>query len=116
MTELYKLLSLKSNASKEEIRSKYYKSLSLLHPKTRETGNELKYIELQEAYKRFLKGDSLTNCYLVCTNEVREVSCRCGGTYSIQDGFEGQIDCEFCSCFIEVEGAAPKICQRHRNK
>lgn len=110
MIELYRLLNLKDNASKEEVKSRYYKQLFLLHPRTRVTGDESKYIELQEAYKRFLRGDSSTNCYLVCTNEVGRVSCRCGGTYTIQDGFQGQIGCEFCSCFIEVVEATLGMC------
>lgn len=107
--ELHKLLGLRSSATKDEVRAKYHKLLFLLHPRTRVTGDESKYIELQDAYKRFLRGDIATNCHLVCTNDVREVGCRCGGTYTIHEGFEGKIDCEFCSCFIEVENVLSRV-------
>lgn len=107
--ELHRLLGVRSNATRDEIKCKYYKQLFLLHPRTKVTGNEAKYIELQDAYKRFLRGDSAMHCHLVCTNDVGEVACRCGGTYTVQKMFEGKIDCEFCSCFIEVESTVPRV-------
>lgn len=107
--DIYNKLRLRSDASKEEIKSKYYKLLSILHPRTKGTGNEIEYLELQKLYKRYLLGDDCTNCFYVCSNNTKSISCRCGGVYEISDEYIGRLDCDFCSCFIFVEEKAKEI-------
>lgn len=101
--EIHTLLNLRSDATSNEIKVKYYKLIFQLHPSTKKTGNESEYIELQEAYRRYVAGDSFSNCFLVCENTRGTLSCRCGGVYQIEKSAVGKIECEFCSCHIIVE-------------
>lgn len=109
MQEIHHLLKLKSNASKEEIKSNFYKIAFKTHPKNKTGGNEIQYIQLQEAYKKYLLGDDFINCYLVCTNDIKKCECRCGGIYKIEEGYSGRLDCEYCSCYLEVEDPVLKL-------
>lgn len=74
-----------------------------LHPSNKKTGNQNAFIELQESYKKYLTGDSFSNCWAVVENNKKEIECRCGGTYKIDKNQSGRLDCEYCSCFIEIE-------------
>lgn len=106
---IYEILNLKQNATKEVIKQKYYKLLFKLHPHNHSTGNKESYLELQEAYKMYISGDSYVNCFSVVSNEISKVLCRCGGLYDIPSEFIGRIECDFCSCFIEVESPIQRI-------
>lgn len=103
MIELHRLLNLKANTPKDVIKNKYHQSLYKLHPSNRHSGDEKAFIQLQEAYKQFLTGDSYESCFAVVENTAREFDCRCSGRYKIPLDYVGRIECEFCSCFIEVE-------------
>lgn len=48
--DLYEVLGLKKSASKDEIKSAYRKLAKKFHPDNKETGNESKFKEVQEAY------------------------------------------------------------------
>lgn len=109
--ELCHILNVRRDTPKDAIRQKYHKLLFDLHPSNRKTGSESAFIELQEAYKRYLAGDSFSNCWAVIDNVAGEFECRCGGVYSIEEGRVGRIECEYCSCFIEVEEPILQIAQ-----
>ena len=48
--DLYEVLGVNKNASKDEIKSAYRKLAKKYHPDNKETGNEVKFKEIQEAY------------------------------------------------------------------
>lgn len=48
--DLYEVLGIKKGASKDEIKSAYRKLAKVYHPDNKETGNEAKFKEIQEAY------------------------------------------------------------------
>ena len=48
--DLYEVLGVKKGASKDEIKSAYRKLAKVYHPDNKETGNEAKFKEIQEAY------------------------------------------------------------------
>ena len=48
--DLYEVLGIKKNASKDEIKSAYRKLAKKYHPDNKETGDEAKFKEIQEAY------------------------------------------------------------------
>lgn len=101
MRDLYTILNVKKNTGKEAVKQSYYKMLFALHPTNKQTGNPEAFIELQSAYKRHLSGESFQNCWAVVPSTFQNVKCRCGGEYTIIG--LGRVDCEYCSCFIEVE-------------
>ncbi|ELA41054.1 uncharacterized protein VICG_01936 [Vittaforma corneae ATCC 50505] len=111
--ELYRILNVRKDAPKDAVKQKYRKMLFDLHPNNKKTGNESAFIELQEAYKRYLTGDLFSNCWAVVENNRKEFECRCGGIYKIEEGRAGRIECEYCSCFIEVEDP---ILRLHKSK
>ncbi len=49
-TDLYEVLGIKKSASKDEIKSAYRKLAKKYHPDNKETGNEQKFKDVQEAY------------------------------------------------------------------
>jgi hypothetical protein len=101
--DLFTILKLKPHSNKDLVKQRYYKLLFQHHPHNHTTGNETKYLELQDAYKRYISGDSFVNCFSVVSNDINSLICRCGGIYIIDPDFIGRMDCDFCSCFIEVE-------------
>ena len=107
--DIYEILQIKINSPKEIVKQAYYKLLFQLHPHNHITGDEEKYMALQTAYKKHVSGDSFVNCFSVVTNDICELQCRCGGLYSIPFDFIGKIECDFCSCFIEVESPVKNI-------
>ena len=48
--DFYEVLGIKKNASKDEIKSAYRKLAKKYHPDNKETGDEVKFKEIQEAY------------------------------------------------------------------
>lgn len=48
--DFYEVLGVKKNATKDEIKSAYRKLAKVYHPDNKETGNEAKFKEIQEAY------------------------------------------------------------------
>lgn len=103
MLELHHLLKIKQNTAHETIKKLYHKELFALHPSNKDTGCNERYLSLQEAYKRYLCGDSYSNCFAVVQNDIGEVECRCGGMYHVEVQTIGKLECEYCSCFLEVE-------------
>lgn len=107
--DIYTILELRSDAEQEEVKSKYYKMLALLHPRTKYTGSEYAFMQLQDAYKKYLLGDDYLNCFMVCADTDNTVKCRCGGVYTVERGKLGRNECEFCSCFIFVQERVKKL-------
>lgn len=101
--DIYEILNLKSNATRDKVKQSYYKLLFQLHPHNKSTGNSQKYMILQEAYKKYVSGDSFINCFSIVPSDIGELKCRCDGLYTFPIDFVGRIECDFCSCFIEVE-------------
>ncbi|KAM0680230.1 hypothetical protein GINT2_001615 [Glugoides intestinalis] len=109
MLELHHLLRIKQNIPHETIKKLYHKQLFALHPTNKHTGCSESYLELQDAYKRYVCGDSYSNCFAVVHNDVGEIECRCGGIYFVKPKTIGRLECEHCSCFLEVEEPYAKL-------
>lgn len=107
--DIYEILHLKMDSSKEAIKQRYYKLLFQLHPHNHATGCEELYLNLQNAYKKYISGDSFVNCFSVVQNNTGSLLCRCGGMYCIPNEFIGRVECDFCSCFVEVEAPVQLI-------
>lgn len=99
---VFKLLNLKNNATKEEVRQKYIRKLLMVHP-DRNNGLRDEYMNLKNEYERYVKGEMDENPYVVCSrNDIDSLVCRCGGRYKGLYENLGRIECEYCSCFVEL--------------
>lgn len=107
--DFHRLLGLGDTASPQELKARYYQRLAAVHPNSRAGGDTASFIRLQEAYKKYLLGDDFSNCFLVCTADTKGIACRCGGIYGASDGSVGRIDCDYCSCFIQIEEPPKEI-------
>lgn len=71
-------------------------------------------MELQEAYKNYVLGDSFLNCFSIVPNNIGSFPCRCGSVYNVEIETVGRMECVSCSCFIEIE--KPVECIEGDNK
>ncbi|AFM98038.1 hypothetical protein KMI_07g12550 [Encephalitozoon hellem] len=101
---IFSLLGLRKGATEEEVRTRYLRKLIKIHP-DRNKGNSAEYTKLRDEYEKYIRGESFEgDPYLVCNRAKAEsVICRCGGKYKIHQEIDGRVECEFCSCFIEIE-------------
>lgn len=101
---IFSLLGLRKGATKEEVRIRYLRRLIQIHP-DRNKGNGAEYTRLRDAYEKYIRGEIFEGePYLVCNRtDAESAICRCGGKYKIFHEADGRIECEFCSCFIEIE-------------
>ncbi|CAD26293.1 hypothetical protein [Encephalitozoon cuniculi GB-M1] len=101
---IFNLLGLKKGASKGEVRARYLRKVLQIHP-DRSKGDGDGYMRLVNAYERYARGEEPDSIpYLICSRaHVDSVACRCGGTYKASYEMHGRVECEFCSCFIEIE-------------
>ncbi|ADM11283.1 uncharacterized protein Eint_031410 [Encephalitozoon intestinalis ATCC 50506] len=101
---IFSLLGVKKGASKEEVRMKYLKRLLLIHP-DRSKGDINEYIKLRESYEKYERGEEYEEVpYFVCNrDDIGSIVCRCGGKYKVLNEENSRVECEFCSCFIEIE-------------
>lgn len=98
---IFKLLGLKRNATSDEVRKQYIRRLLQVHPDR--GGSRDRYMELKTEYEKHLQGDVNENPYSICTKaEASSLVCRCGGRYNTDNEVLGKVECEHCSCFIEL--------------
>lgn len=102
MGNIKEMLGLRKDATEKEVRSRYMKQLFAVHPHVK-GGSEEKYMMLKTAYERYCAGDVKENPYAVCRKEeAASMECRCGGRYSMSYEMSGRMECECCSCFIDL--------------
>lgn len=112
---IFKLLGLRKSATKDEVKTQYIKRLLLVHP-DRNGGFRDKYLELRTEYERYTNGDLDENPYSICSKlEADSLVCRCGGGYSTFHEKLGRIECEYCSCFIELRDAPMSLPENGQN-
>lgn len=99
---IFKLLGLGRDTARSDVRRQYVRRLLSVHP-DRSSGSREKYAELVREYERYMGGETDENSYCVCSRaQAESLVCRCGGLYRVVHGDSGRIECEYCSCFIEV--------------
>lgn len=107
---IYGLLGLRSGATPEEVKTRYYKRLAEVHPNSRVEGSTASFIALTNAYKQYTLGEDAADCFCVCASNTGHVRCRCGGVYDVAPHELGKMECNYCSCFIFVEEAPRELC------
>jgi hypothetical protein len=102
---IHRLLGLRRTASEKEVRERYLRRLIELHP-DRNGGASAQYLQLREAHERYASGEIDENCYMLCSREeAGGILCRCGAKFVADNERMGRIDCDFCSCFVEIQDA-----------
>lgn len=101
---IFSLLGLRRGATKSEVKTQYMRKLFQVHP-DRSKGSSEEYMRLRGAYERYIRGDGPgENPYAVCSRTtIESIVCRCGGRYTMSDEILGRVECEHCSCFVELE-------------
>ncbi|KHN70038.1 hypothetical protein CWI42_030520 [Ordospora colligata] len=111
---IFKLLGLKKNATEKEIKTHYIRRLIQVHP-DRPSGSKYEYLKLNNAYEAYIRDRGFQEMpYAVCMRtEIHSISCRCGEKYKPYHEVDNRIDCECCSCFIEIEDGILQIDATH---
>jgi hypothetical protein len=104
LMSIFKLLGLKKNATEKDVRIHYIRRLIQVHP-DRSSGSTDEYLKLNNAYEAYTRNKGFQETpYAVCRRaDIHSITCRCGEKYKLCHEVESRVDCECCSCFIEIE-------------
>ena len=100
--DIISMLNLPVACPGPDVKTAYYKALAHYHPQNKQSADPSMFMALQEAYKRFLRGGDYSQCLAVCSG-TENIVCRCGAGFTCVQGWNGRIDCEYCSCYIYID-------------
>lgn len=99
-----KLLGVRRNATKDEIRAAFRKKV--LETSTKHKIDDRYTVQLiREAYRDLMKGfgmDGHLAAYLTWEDLKSGFMCRCGSKYNSEYLTKNVVECQSCSCYVEI--------------